>query len=145
MKKRILLFFKDNNGQSNSIGMLFATLLVAVLLVLLFNIATGININIKLQSFADQMATKSGEVGKCTGKELEDKYAHLEAVTGLSPVMEITSTNYIDASRKTVQYGEDITVTLTLDVKKLGNGIFAIPLNKSFTATKITQSEQYWK
>lgn len=142
MVNKIKKIFKNKGGFSVTIEMLGAVLLLAVLASCALGITAQVHQLTVLDRFADELAAKAGEQGRCGGSALEERYAQLEKSTGLSPVV-IYDANYYDSTRQLVQYGDPITISLTMDTTVIGFGDFFIPM--TLHAKSSEQSMQYWK
>lgn len=98
--------------------------------------------NVKLDRFAYEIAVAASQQGKCTGKAINERYKELEETLGISPTVSFDA-DYFDYTKKTVQYGDTITVTLTLDVEYEGWGSF--DKKRTFTSVASRNSMEYWK
>ena len=96
-----------------------------------------------LDRFADEMVACATLYGKTKGEELDSRFDSLVASTGLNPSIEYVVDEYYNYGDKTVQYGEAITVVLSIDLVVIGYGDTYIT---SDTVRKSTgQSFEYWK
>lgn len=142
MIKQTKKIFKDKGGFSTAVGMLGAVLLFAIIASCGLGITAQIHQITVLDRFADELATKAGEQGRCGGTALEERYAQLVDSTGLSPTVNYEA-SYYDRTRQLVQYGDPITVSLTMETKVVGFGDFSIPMTLRVKSSE--QSTQYWK
>lgn len=132
----------NNRGGVNQ----FVATIVSILAILMFFLALtaglkAMNEYTTLNNYADQLAATAGNEGRCSGPALQSRYRELETATGLHPTVEY-SASYFDTNQRTVQYGDTITVTLTLQTHVAAVGV-SIPLN--LQSVKSVQSQQYWK
>lgn len=67
-------------------------------------------------------------MGKCEDEEIQKRFDQLVLATGLNPSCEITAESYVTRTGRSVQYGEAITIVLTLDITEFGLGNFKIPI-----------------
>lgn len=124
----------------------FVSTIVSILAILMFFLALtsglrAMNEYTTLNNFADQLAATAGNEGRCAGTALQGRYSELESATGLHPTVEY-SASYFNSSQRTVQYGDTITVTVTLQTHVAAVGV-SIPL--TLKSAKSVQSQQYWK
>lgn len=139
---RIKKLLKDNTGGvSQLIGAIFAMLAIIMVFVALIAGLKILNQYSTLNDFGNQLVQAAGREGQCNGATLDKRYGELVSATGLSPTAEWAAT-YYNSDDKTVQYGNTITLTLTLKTDLSAVGI-SIPLN--LQVTKTAQSEKYWK
>ena len=78
-----------------------------------------------------------------TAEEAERRLRELGAETGLSPSVSYEGTEYYNAAKKTVQYGETVKVTLTLETHVRGLGIVRFPV--TLVSSHSGLSRRYWK
>ena len=83
-------------------------------------------------------ATLNGKVGD----EVDERFEELCAETGVRPRLTITAT-YFNATTKTVQLGDTITVKLTYETSLAGFGDFELPFEVSVSSSGL--SRIYWK
>ncbi len=140
--KKFKAILKDKQGLSVTIQMLIGFIFIALLFSMFLGISAQTHKISVLDRFADEMAIAVSTQGKCKGEIISKRYEQLENSTGLSPKISY-STNFYDDSNKTVQYGDSITVELTLETKFIGWGNFYLPMTLKNNATR--QSMQYWK
>lgn len=140
--KKIKLLLKSNAGFTNTIEMLGVAIIVSIMTIVSIVMAGYIHNLTVLDRFADEMVAKAALEGKCAGAELDERYEQLAKSTGLRPTITFEA-KYYSTARKTVQYGDAITVTAQLELNVVGYGDFYLkdtPIRKS-----TGQSEQYWK
>lgn len=140
--RRIIEILKDKRGFSVTVGMLGCVLVFA----LVFSCFLGVTVQMHkinvLDRFADEMAAKAGQQGRCSGSELDTRYNQLVEATGIKPTVEYV-TSFYNSSKQLVQYGDAITVNLTLESNLIGFGDYYIPMILKAKSTE--QSMQYWK
>ena len=78
-----------------------------------------------------------------TCDEVQDRDEELSAELGLDPDLSFSGTEYFNATKRTVQYGEVIVVELTYRTYVRGLGVFRIPV--TLTAKHSGLSRRYWK
>lgn len=142
MQKRIQTVLTDRRGMSTSVGVLVAILVLALVGACFMGVAEQLHRVTTLDRFADELAAKAGQQGRCSGLALEERYDELVRSTGVKPKV-IYEADYYNPSTRLVQYGEPITVRLTLETKLVGFGSFYLPLTLRVSSTE--QSMQYWK
>ena len=118
-----------------------SVLISMMLLVLTLNIFTFLTIKQDMDYFAKEMIFSATAYGKTIG-EVATRYSELTAETGLPPTVTWQAA-YFNASDKTVQYGDTITVTLTYQTYVKGFGVFKIPV--TLIAKHSGLSQKYWK
>lgn len=135
---------KNDKGLSNTVGMLVSILLLLIISLVIFVFWRGIAMYNALDEFATELGRAVSLEGRCNGPDIDKRISELETTLGLYPRVTITADEYYNASDKTVQYGDSITVTVetsgefnfsAFDIAEL------IPMKR----TKIVQSMQYWK
>lgn len=132
--------FKSKRGEGY-IDVVVSVLVSMMLLVLTLNVFTFLTIKQDMDYFAKEMIFSATTFGKTTG-EVDTRYSELIAETGLPPTVTWQAT-YFNASAKTVQYGDTITVTLTYSTYVKGFGVFKIPI--TLIAKHSGLSQKYWK
>jgi len=133
-------FLVTTNGEGY-IDVAVSVLVSMMLLVLTLNIFTFLTIKQDMDYFAKEMIFSATNFGK-TNDEVDTRYAELIAETGLAPTVTWQAA-YFNASDKTVQYGDTITVTLTYQTYVRGFGVFKIPV--TLIAKHSGLSQMYWK
>ncbi len=123
------------------IDVVVSVLVSMMLLVLTLNVFTFLTIKQDMDYFAKEMIVSATAYGKTTG-EVTTRYSELIAETGLPPTIAWQAT-YFNASAKTVQYGDTITVTLTYKTYVKGFGVIKIPI--TLVAKYSGLSQKYWK
>ncbi len=135
-------FKLNNKGNSQLVAVLISIPVLLLFLCATIGAFAYSNTYNRLDDFADEMIAKAGKIGKCSGTAIDTRYDELQDATKLSPTVEFSAT-YFDSAKKTVQYGDTITLTLTLNMKIFEFYDFYVP--KTLIRVKTTQSEQYWK
>lgn len=139
---KLKAILRDKNGFSVTVGMMGVGIVLAMVFSCFLGVAAQMHkINV-LDRFADEMAARAGQQGKCSGKSLDERYNELVEATGIKPTVEYAA-DYYNGSKQLVQYGDAITVKLTLESKLIGFGDFYIPMTLKTKSTE--QSMQYWK
>ena len=135
--KRII---KSKRGEGY-IDVAVSVLVSLMLLVLTLNIFTFLTIKQDMDYFAKEMIFSATAFGKTTG-EVATRYSELTVETGLPPTVTWQAA-YFNASDKTVQYGDTITVTLTYQTYVKGFGVLKVPV--TLIAKHSGLSQKYWK
>ena len=113
-----------------------------MVIVLALNTFSFFVIKQDLDHYAKEMIKVSAVAGKTAGTEITNRRAELNNETGLTPTVTFAAA-YFNNSAKTVQFGDTITVTLTVSTRFQGFGIFSIPV--TLTARHSGLSQRYWK
>ena len=137
---KIKKIIKSNKGEGY-IDVVVSVLVSMMLLVLTLNVFTFLTIKQDMDYFAKEMIVSATTYGKTTG-EITTRYSELTAETGLPPTITWQAT-YFNATAKTVQYGDTITVTLTYQTYVKGFGVIKIPI--TLVARHSGLSQKYWK
>ena len=117
----------------------FVALLLVVFSLNVFHLFT---VRSDLDLYAKQVLETACACGS-TGEETERRIEELERKTGLSPEVSFEGTEYLNAGRPAVQYGDEVSVTLTLRTSLQGFGLFSVPVTLQAYATGL--SRRYWK
>jgi hypothetical protein len=137
----VKILHDKKGGVDQYLGALFAMLALIALFVALSAGMKAVNEYNTLNDFGSELAVTAGNAGCCSGDRVEARYNELVKATGLKPDVEY-SAEYVDSSKRTVQYGGTITIKLSCDAKISALGISAsVPLH----ITKTVESQQYWK
>lgn len=137
---------KHRRIMSNCRGESYIDLAVAVLvfvsmLVLAISLWSAVTLKQDMRYMAQELidtATVSGQIGP----DVMDRYTDLCAEAGITPTMRWDA-DYFDASDRTVQLGDTITVTLTHEIVLPGFGGFRLPF--TVTVRQSGLSRKYWK
>jgi hypothetical protein len=138
MKIKSLIKSKRGDGY---IDVVVGVLVSMMLLVLSLNVFSFLTVKQDMDYFAKEMIFSATAYGKTTG-EVNTRNNELVAETGLNPTI-TWQTTYFNASAKTVQLGNTITVTLSYGTYVKGFGVFRIPI--MLTAKHSGLSQKYWK
>lgn len=141
MRKNILLKLKSNSGIADYVSALFGIFVLVFALIFVIAGVKLVNEYSTLNEFGEQLIKVAADYGRCAGSQIDDRYAQLSANTKLSPEVAFKA-DYQDAAKKTVQYAEEINLTLTWEAK-LSVASFSLPVQMKITKT--ARSEQYWK
>ena len=117
----------------------FVALLLVVFSLNVFHLFT---VRSDLDLYAKQVLETACACGS-TGEETERRIEELERKTGLSPEVSFEGTEYLNAGHPVVQYGDEVSVTLTLRTSLQGFGLFSVPVTLQAYATGL--SRRYWK
>ena len=136
--KRIL---KNRRGDTyfDTVVLVVAAVMVIVLAI---NIFSFLALKQDLDYYAKEMVEVSCAYGK-TGGEVQDRNEELAEQLGLDAEVSFEGTDYFNASKRTVQYGEPVNVTVTYRTYVKGLGAFRIPV--TLTAKHSGLSRIYWK
>jgi len=137
---RIKSILKSKRGDGY-IDVVVGVLVSMMLIVLSLNVFSFLTVKQDMDYFAKEMIYSASAYGKTTG-EVNNRNTELVAETGLNPTI-TWQTTYFNASAKTVQLGNTITVTLTYRTYVKGFGVFKIPI--TLTAKHSGLSQKYWK
>lgn len=137
---RIKSILKSKRGDGY-IDVVVSVLVSMMLIVLALNVFSFLTVKQDMDYFAKEMIYSASAYGKTIG-EVNTRYNELVAETGLNPTI-TWQTTYFNASAKTVQLGNTITVTLTYSTYVKGFGVFKIPI--TLTAKHSGLSQKYWK
>jgi len=123
------------------IDVIVSVLVSMMMLVLALNVFSFLTVKQDMDFFAKEMIFSATAYGKTTG-EVNTRNNELVVETGLDPTVTWKAT-YFNASDRTVQYGNTITVTLTYNTYVKGFGVFKIPI--TLTAKHSGLSQKYFK
>lgn len=137
-------YLKNDKGLSNTVGMLVSILLLLIIALVIFVFWRGVTMYNALDEFATELGRAVSLEGRCNGPDIDKRISELETTLGLHPTITITADEYYNASDKTVQYGDSITVTVETS-GEFNFSAFDIAEIIPMKRTKIVQSMQYWK
>jgi len=137
---RIKSILKSKRGDGY-IDVVVSVLISMMLIVLALNVFSFLTVKQDMDYFAKEMIYSASAYGKTTG-EVNNRNTELVVETGLNPTI-TWQTTYFNASAKTVQLGNTITVALTYSTYVKGFGVFKIPI--TLTAKHSGLSQKYWK
>ena len=133
--------FKNKRGE-NYIDTVVGVVAAMMVIVVALNIFSFLTLKQDLDYYAKEMVEVCCSYGK-TCDEVQDRDEELSAELGLDPDLSFDGTEYFNATKRTVQYGEVIVVELTYRTYVRGLGVFRIPV--TLTAKHSGLSRKYWK
>jgi hypothetical protein len=113
-----------------------------MVIVLAINTFSFFAVKQDLDHYAKEMIKAATTAGRTEGTEIDNRRAALTAETGLAPTVTF-SADYFNHTSRTVQFGDTISVTLTVQTDFKGFGIFSVPV--TLTARHSGLSGRYWK
>ena len=137
----MLKLLKNKRGE-NYIDTVVGVVAAMMVIVVALNIFSFLTLKQDLDYYAKEMVEVCCSYGK-TCDEVQDRDEELSAELGLDPDLSFSGTEYINATKRTVQYGEVIVVELTYRTYVRGLGVFRIPV--TLTAKHSGLSRRYWK
>ena len=132
---------KNKRGE-NYIDTVVGVVAAMMVIVVALNIFSFLTLKQDLDYYAKEMVEVCCSYGK-TCDEVQDRDEELSAELGLDPDLSFNGTEYFNATKRTVQYGEVIVVELTYRTYVRGLGVFKIPV--TLTAKHSGLSRRYWK
>ena len=132
---------KNKRGE-NYIDTVVGVVAAMMVIVVALNIFSFLTLKQDLDYYAKEMVEVCCSYGK-TCDEVQDRDEELSAELGLDPDLSFDGTEYFNATKRTVQYGEVIVVELTYRTYVRGLGVFRIPV--TLTAKHSGLSRKYWK
>ena len=136
--RKLLRNKRGENYIDTVVGVVAAMMVIVVAL----NIFSFLTLKQDLDYYAKEMVEVCCSYGK-TCDEVQDRDEELSAELGLDPDLSFDGTEYFNATKRTVQYGEVIVVELTYRTYVRGLGVFRIPV--ALTAKHSGLSRRYWK
>ena len=136
--RKLLRNKRGENYIDTVVGVVAAMMVIVVAL----NIFSFLTLKQDLDYYAKEMVEVCCSYGK-TCDEVQDRDEELSAELGLDPDLSFDGTEYFNATKRTVQYGEVIVVELTYRTYVRGLGVFRIPV--TLTAKHSGLSRKYWK
>ena len=136
--RKLLRNKRGENYIDTVVGVVAAMMVIVVAL----NIFSFLTLKQDLDYYAKEMVEVCCSYGK-TCDEVQDRDEELSAELGLDPDLSFNGTEYFNATKRTVQYGEVIVVELTYRTYVRGLGVFRIPV--TLTAKHSGLSRRYWK
>ena len=130
-----------NRKAEGYIDVAIAVLVIVFLLVLALSVFKLVTLKQDMKYMCEELvktATLNGKVGE----EVDERFEELCAETGVRPRLTVTAT-YFNATTKTVQLGDTITVKLTYETSLAGSGDFELPFEVSVSSSGL--SRIYWK
>ncbi len=137
----MLKLLKNKRGE-NYIDTVVGVVAAMMVIVVALNIFSFLTLKQDLDYYAKEMVEVCCSYGK-TCDEVQDRDEELSAELGLDPDLSFDGTEYFNATKRTVQYGEVIVVELTYRTYVRGLGVFRIPV--TLTAKHSGLSRRYWK
>ena len=137
----MLKVLKNKRGE-NYIDTVVGVVAAMMVIVVALNIFSFLTLKQDLDYYAKEMVEVCCSYGK-TCDEVQDRDEELSAELGLDPDLSFNGTEYFNATKRTVQYGEVIVVELTYRTYVRGLGVFRIPV--TLTAKHSGLSRRYWK
>ena len=137
----MLKLLKNKRGE-NYIDTVVGVVAAMMVIVVALNIFSFLTLKQDLDYYAKEMVEVCCSYGK-TCDEVQDRDEELSAELGLDPDLSFNGTEYFNATKRTVQYGEVIVVELTYRTYVRGLGVFRIPV--TLTAKHSGLSRRYWK
>ena len=137
----MLKLLKNKRGE-NYIDTVVGVVAAMMVIVIALNIFSFLTLKQDLDYYAKEMVEVCCSYGK-TCDEVQDRDEELSAELGLDPDLSFDGTEYFNATKRTVQYGEVIVVELTYRTYVRGLGVFRIPV--TLTAKHSGLSRRYWK
>lgn len=137
----------NKNPLTNKRGEVYIEAAVGVIaammvIVIAINIFSFLTLRQDLDYYAKEMVEVCCVYGK-TCDEVQDRDEALVEELGFSPNLTFEGTEYFNKSKRTVQYGETIVITVSYDTYVKGLGILKIPITVTVTETGL--SRRYWK
>ena len=137
MKRRIL----NNKGESY-IDVVVGVIAGMMVIVIALNIFSFLSIRQDLEYYCKEMVEVCCAYGK-TCDEVQDRDEAIVEELGFAPNLSFEGTEYFNAKKRTVQYGETIVITVSYQTYVRGLGVFKIPV--TLTVTQSGLSRRYWK
>ena len=131
-----------NRRGENYIETVVGVIAAMIVIVVALNVFSFLTLKQDLDYYAKEMVEVCCAYGK-TCDEVQDRDEELSAELGLDPDLSFDGTEYFNATKRTVQYGEVIVVELTYRTYVRGLGVFRIPV--TLTAKHSGLSRKYWK
>ena len=139
MSKSVSLIM--NKRGDGYIDVVISILVAMMMIALILNIFSFMTLKQDMDYFAKEMINCASANGTTSGK-VSARYYELMTETGIAPSV-TWSTTYFNASQQTVQLGDTIQLTLTLQSSVRGFGRINIPV--TLTAKHSGISQKYWK
>lgn len=141
MQKLRHILKNNRGGVSQFVAATISMLAIIMLFLALTAGLKAFNEYETLNNFGNELTKTAANTGRCSGEKLTDRYDQLAASTGIKPIASY-SADFFNPDDKTVQYGNVITLQLSLDTHISAVGI-SIPI--TLQVTKTAESQQYWK
>lgn len=132
---------KEKKGSGTMIACVVAMFFIMVMVVVGMAGVKLMNEYTTLDTFGDQYIQVMAQEGCTSNNRVIKRFSELVDATGLTPDVKVDAPHVAGSSTK-VQYGDTITLHLTLKAKL---SAFYVSIPVSLTTTKSAESEQYWK
>ena len=132
----------SNKRGENYIDTVVGVVAAMMVIVVALNIFSFLTLKQDLDYYAKEMVEVCCSYGK-TCDEVQDRDEELVRELGFNPDLSFSGTEYFNATKRTVQYGEVIVVELTYRTYVRGLGVFRNP--DTLTAKHTGLSRRYWK
>ena len=139
--KNVIARINNKRGE-NYIDTVVGVIAAMMVIVVALNVFSFLTLKQDLDYYAKEIVEVCCSYGK-TCEEVQDRDEELTAELGISPDLSFDGTEYFNVSKRTVQYGEVIVVTVTYQTYVRGLGVFKIPV--TLTAKHSGLSRRYWK
>ena len=136
------MHMRNNRRGEGYVDLVVCVLVLTMVMILVLNIFSFLTLKQDLDYFAKQMVETACAEG-AFGEAVEERYEELAEETGLRPEWSFDGSDIFQAVGRTVQYGETVSVTLTIRSEVRGLGFFSIPV--TLTARASGLSRRYWK
>ena len=137
----MIKILKNKRGE-NYIDTVVGVIAAMMVIVVALNIFSFLTLKQDLDYYAKEMVEVCCSYGK-TCDEVQDRDEELARELGFNPDLSFSGTEYFNVTKRTVQYGEVIVVTVTYQTYVRGLGVFKIPI--TLTAVHSGLSRKYWK
>ena len=131
-----------NDRAEGYIDTVVLVVVAMMVIVLALNVFSFLTLKQDMEYFAKELIDTATIYGR-TGTEVTQRYQELCKELGFRPTMNFSGTQYYNASAKTVQLGDGITVTIHMQTHVKGLGVFRILV--TLYATHSGLSQKYWK
>ena len=137
----MIKILKNKRGE-NYIDTVVGVIAAMMVIVVALNIFSFLTLKQDLDYYAKEMVEVCCSYGK-TCDEVQDRDEELARELGFNPDLSFSGTEYFNATKRTVQYGEVIVVEVSCHTYVRGLGVFRIPV--TLTAKHSGLSRKYWK
>ena len=139
MKRKMFSLTKSGEGYIDVAVMVLCSMMV---IVLALNTFSFFAVKQDLDHYAKEMIKTASTNGRTAGDAIDARIVELNADTGLTPTVTFSAA-YFNSANQTVQLGDTITVTLTVQTHFRGFGVFFVPV--TLTARHSGLSQRYHK
>ena len=140
-QKSVIEIVRKKRGE-NYIETVVGVIAAMMVIVVALNVFSLLTLKQNLDYYAKEMVEVCCSYGK-TCDEVQDREVELARELGFKPDLSFSGTEYYNARKYAVQYGEVIVVTVTYRTYVRGLGVFKIPV--TLTAKHSGLSRKYWK